>query len=318
MHLLARARARRRASPPRCSRGRAKKARVACVSKARRRRKGSRAARLSGCQAGCGMMRRSGPICRAPCRTAYARTAAARCATPTRWSHAGLVAAGSPRRRSRRSEARYAVAIPPALQALIATPDDPIGRQFVPDPAELVTAPHERADPIGDDALSPVQGHRAPLSRPRAAQAAAGLPGLLPLLLPPRACRPGWRRCSPRPSSTRPIDWLRAPPGDPRGDPDRRRPADAVAAPARRHRRRACRHPACRDAAHPLRACRSPTPARVTDGAGRGARDRASRCGSSSTPTMRASSPPRRARRAPPRPGARRSRCSANPCCCAA
>ncbi len=61
-------------------------------------------------------------------------------------------------------ERRYAVAIPPTLRALIERPDDPIGRQFVPDPVELVTAPHERADPIGDDALSPVKGivHRYP------------------------------------------------------------------------------------------------------------------------------------------------------------
>jgi lysine 2,3-aminomutase len=59
---------------------------------------------------------------------------------------------------------RYAVAIPPALQALIGRPDDPIGLQFVPDPAELVTAPHERTDPIGDDKLSPIKGivHRYP------------------------------------------------------------------------------------------------------------------------------------------------------------
>jgi lysine 2,3-aminomutase len=61
-------------------------------------------------------------------------------------------------------ERRYAVAVPPAMQALIETPDDPIGRQFIPDPAELHTAPHERPDPIGDDALSPVKGivHRYP------------------------------------------------------------------------------------------------------------------------------------------------------------
>jgi lysine 2,3-aminomutase len=55
-------------------------------------------------------------------------------------------------------ERRYAVAITPVMQALIEHPDDPIGRQFVPDRAELVSAPHERADPIGDDALSPVKG----------------------------------------------------------------------------------------------------------------------------------------------------------------
>jgi len=59
---------------------------------------------------------------------------------------------------------RYAVAIPPALRALIEHPEDPISRQFVPDPAELVTAPHERSDPIGDEALSPIKGivHRYP------------------------------------------------------------------------------------------------------------------------------------------------------------
>jgi len=66
--------------------------------------------------------------------------------------------------RQRGVAARYAVAITPAMRALIETPDDPIGRQFVPDAAELVTAPHERADPIGDDALSPIKGivHRYP------------------------------------------------------------------------------------------------------------------------------------------------------------
>ena len=60
--------------------------------------------------------------------------------------------------------ARYAVAIPASLLDLIATPDDPIGRQFIPDPAELLTAAHERSDPIGDAALSPIKGivHRYP------------------------------------------------------------------------------------------------------------------------------------------------------------
>jgi lysine 2,3-aminomutase len=53
---------------------------------------------------------------------------------------------------------RYAIAIPEALQALIGMPDDEIGRQFIPDMAELFTAPHESADPIADEALSPVKG----------------------------------------------------------------------------------------------------------------------------------------------------------------
>jgi len=62
--------------------------------------------------------------------------------------------------------ARYAVALPPALVALIDRndPNDPIARQFVPDAAELETRPEELADPIGDDAHSPVEGivHRYP------------------------------------------------------------------------------------------------------------------------------------------------------------
>src|SRR6187402_3515747 len=62
--------------------------------------------------------------------------------------------------------AQYAGAITPATAALIdrADPNDPIARQFVPDAAELQTRPEERADPIGDDAHSPVEGivHRYP------------------------------------------------------------------------------------------------------------------------------------------------------------
>ncbi|UDF31341.1 UNVERIFIED_ORG: lysine-2,3-aminomutase-like protein [Roseateles sp. XES5] len=61
---------------------------------------------------------------------------------------------------------RYAVAVTPALVPLIDRndPHDPIARQFVPDAAELVTLPEERADPIGDLAHSPVEGivHRYP------------------------------------------------------------------------------------------------------------------------------------------------------------
>jgi lysine 2,3-aminomutase len=55
-------------------------------------------------------------------------------------------------------EARYAIAVPPALRALIEHADDPIARQVIPHPDELITAPHEAADPIADEALSPVPG----------------------------------------------------------------------------------------------------------------------------------------------------------------
>ena len=62
--------------------------------------------------------------------------------------------------------ARYAVAVTPAMAALIdpADPADPIARQLLPSEAELDIAPGESADPIGDDAHSPVAGvvHRYP------------------------------------------------------------------------------------------------------------------------------------------------------------
>ena len=62
--------------------------------------------------------------------------------------------------------ARYAIGVTATVAALIdrAAPDDPIARQFVPDPAELQVGPNERADPIGDVAFSPVEGlvHRYP------------------------------------------------------------------------------------------------------------------------------------------------------------
>jgi lysine 2,3-aminomutase len=62
--------------------------------------------------------------------------------------------------------ARYAIAVTPELAALIdpADPADPIARQFIPSADELLVQPGERADPIGDDAHSPVSGivHRYP------------------------------------------------------------------------------------------------------------------------------------------------------------
>ena len=62
--------------------------------------------------------------------------------------------------------ARYAVSVTPDIAALIdvSDPDDPIARQFIPSANELVGQPGENADPIGDDAHSPVAGivHRYP------------------------------------------------------------------------------------------------------------------------------------------------------------
>jgi lysine 2,3-aminomutase len=61
---------------------------------------------------------------------------------------------------------RYAVAITPAMAALIdpSDPHDPIARQFVPDTRELDRLPAEDGDPIGDNIKSPRAGivHRYP------------------------------------------------------------------------------------------------------------------------------------------------------------
>ncbi len=73
---------------------------------------------------------------------------------PDAWADAAAVAS------------RYAVAVTPAMAALVdpTDPADPIARQFLPDARELLVAPDERFDPIGDDAHSPCEGvvHRYP------------------------------------------------------------------------------------------------------------------------------------------------------------
>jgi lysine 2,3-aminomutase len=85
--------------------------------------------------------------------------------TPAQLCDHGLVA---PEKHAGLDEvaARYAVAVPEALAALIDPndPDDPIARQFVPRHEELLSRREELADPIGDDAHSPVEGivHRYP------------------------------------------------------------------------------------------------------------------------------------------------------------
>jgi lysine 2,3-aminomutase len=62
--------------------------------------------------------------------------------------------------------AQYAVAVTPDMAELIDAADDgdPIARQFLPREEELDLAPTERADPIGDERFSPVEGvvHRYP------------------------------------------------------------------------------------------------------------------------------------------------------------
>ena len=66
----------------------------------------------------------------------------------------------------REVSARYAVSVTPHVAALIdpTDPADPIGLQYLPNAAELVTASHEVADPTADAPFSPVPGvvHRYP------------------------------------------------------------------------------------------------------------------------------------------------------------
>ena len=78
---------------------------------------------------------------------------------------AGLIASDAAQDATKVGE-RYAVAVTPDMAALMAGkgPTDPIALQFLPDIRELDSRPGERADPIGDDAHSPVTGivHRYP------------------------------------------------------------------------------------------------------------------------------------------------------------
>ena len=122
-----------------------------------------------------------------------------------------------------------------------ADPHDPIARQFVPDAAELSIQPEERADPIGDDAHSPVEGivHRYPDRV------------LLKLVhVCPVYCRYCFRRemVGPRGRGTLSAagdrGGARLYPRDTRNlgsHSDRRRAAAAVATPVARVMRRTCR-----------------------------------------------------------------------------
>jgi lysine 2,3-aminomutase len=75
-------------------------------------------------------------------------------------AHAGQRPAVQPGDAVAEVAARYAVAITPAMEALIDARDaaDPIAAQFRPDARELEIAADELGDPIGDEAHTPVKG----------------------------------------------------------------------------------------------------------------------------------------------------------------
>ncbi len=131
---------------------------------------------------------------------------------------------------------RYAVALPPALAALIDRndPNDPIARQFVPDAAELDIAPAGTGRPDRRRRAFAGRRHRASLSRPRAAEAHPCLRGLLPLLF---SARNGRARQAERAVAQGASNRARLHPrasGNLGSDPDRRRSAHAVGAPPAR------------------------------------------------------------------------------------
>lgn len=78
---------------------------------------------------------------------------------------AGLVPPAAEADAARVAE-RYSISVTPHVAGLIdpADPADPIARQYIPDAAELTTAPHEIEDPTADAPFTPVKGvvHRYP------------------------------------------------------------------------------------------------------------------------------------------------------------
>ena len=207
----------------------------------------------------------------------------------------GLVAADP---RLAEAAESMAIAITPEMLGLIDRGDlanDPIARQFVPSVAETEIAPEELADPIGDEARSPVKGivHRYP-----------DRVLLKPLHVCPVYCRFCFRREKVGPggealSADRARRGARLYPrrsGDLGGHPDRRRSADAGAAPAGRADRGARRHRACRgDPPAQPRADRRSRPGHRRAGGARSSRA-APPCGSACTAITRASwRPPTRA-----------------------
>jgi lysine 2,3-aminomutase len=76
---------------------------------------------------------------------------------------AGLLAPGA-EAAAAEVASRYSIAVTPHVAALIESEGDPIALQYIPDAAELVTAPHEVEDPTADAPFTPVKGivHRYP------------------------------------------------------------------------------------------------------------------------------------------------------------
>ena len=164
--------------------------------------------------------------------------------TPAELVEAGLDRAGRSAPGSSAVAERYAVAITPAMAALI-DPSRPERSDRPPVRAGCSGAERHAGGARRSDrrlAHQPGRGHRPPLSRPRAAEGRPCLPGLLPLLLPPRDGGAAGARHPLARRHGRGLRLYRRPSGDLGGDPHRRRSAGALAAPARRDHAAARRH----------------------------------------------------------------------------
>ncbi|MBL8628022.1 MAG: lysine-2,3-aminomutase-like protein [Rhodospirillaceae bacterium] len=86
-------------------------------------------------------------------------SAASTIRTLTQLRDSGLVDAAAAQNLAAVTE-RYALSITPEVAAIIQTQgsDSAVGRQYIPHADEVITAPEETADPIGDKTHSPVKG----------------------------------------------------------------------------------------------------------------------------------------------------------------
>ena len=89
--------------------------------------------------------------------------------TPSKHDNSGSSQAPSKRHwlttdAARQVGRRYAIGVTDHVLGTIESPDDPVGKQYLPDTKELQILPAENPDPIGDDVHSPIKGlvHRYP------------------------------------------------------------------------------------------------------------------------------------------------------------
>ena len=130
---------------------------------------------------------------------------------------------------------RYAVALTPALAALIdpTDPTDPIARQFVPSLAELDARPRSGPTRSATRPTAPCPGSCIATRTACCSSCCMSARSIAASASAASVVGPGAGAVLSPETVTEARSLYRGAPGDLGGDPDRRRPADAVAAPAR-------------------------------------------------------------------------------------